>query len=316
MDLVESTGVVFHRIKLFEPESVVRQIIGYLLMGDNPEGDMIRLAFCPESSLLSVVQDVKNKLELINQSPASSPSISPSMNPNSEFLVSSASSCPASHPGTFRFPSSSLNQEISSNNQTVSNLDFTQLGSSDNILEDYLKRMPIQYLLSDDEPEEFSFPGSSRRSPASSLEVPTKPCYYFNKGFCKHGSNCRYSHGGLCQESSVFSPVSSSENFNDDHTFLSGALEKLELEMIELLKSRKGNPVSIASLPLMYYEKYGKTLQAEGYLTERQRQGKPGYSLTKLLALLGKSIKLIDRLDQLPVLRVFFFFIIICWYEQ
>jgi len=45
----------------------------------------------------------------------------------------------------------------------------------------------------------------------------------------------------------------------------------------------------------MYLEKYGKTLQAEGYLTESQRHGKAGFSLTKLLARLN-SIRLIDRL--------------------
>ncbi|CAN1223029.1 hypothetical protein LINPERPRIM_LOCUS1978 [Linum perenne] len=46
---------------------------------------------------------------------------------------------------------------------------------------------------------------------------------------------------------------------------------------------------------MMYYEKYGRTLQAEGYLTESQRHGKAGYSLTKLLARLSNSIRLLDR---------------------
>lgn len=74
-------------------------------------------------------------------------------------------------------------------------------------------------------------------------------------------------------------------------------MEKLEIEISELLKSRRGNPVSIASLPMLYYEKYGRTLQAEGYLTESQRHGRAGYSLTKLLARL-KSIRLIDRIGE------------------
>ncbi|KAI3673696.1 hypothetical protein L6452_39822 [Arctium lappa] len=46
---------------------------------------------------------------------------------------------------------------------------------------------------------------------------------------------------------------------------------------------------------MIYYERYGRTLQAEGYLTESQRHGKAGYSLTKLLARLKNSIRLIDR---------------------
>ena len=42
-------------------------------------------------------------------------------------------------------------------------------------------------------------------------------------------------------------------------------------------------------------DRYGKTLQAEGYLIESQRHGRAGYSLTKLLARLDNNIRLIDR---------------------
>ncbi|KAI3769558.1 hypothetical protein L6452_00667 [Arctium lappa] len=129
-------------------------------------------------------------------------------------------------------------------------------------------------------------PRANRRSP-SLPEFPFKVCHYFLKGFCRHGNNCRYLHPTAESFSQIFSP-------EDDHVFSPGSLEKLELELTELLKSRRGFPVSIASLPMLYYEKFGKTLQAEGYLTESQRHGKAGYSLTKLLARL-KSICLIDR---------------------
>jgi hypothetical protein len=92
--------------------------------------------------------------------------------------------------------------------------------------------------------------------------------------------------------------LNSNEIANDEHFISPGSLEKLELELTELLKSRRGVPVSIASLPMMYYEKYGRMLQAEGYLTESQRHGKAGYSLTKLLARLKNSIRLIDRCNM------------------
>jgi hypothetical protein len=92
--------------------------------------------------------------------------------------------------------------------------------------------------------------------------------------------------------------LNSNEIANDEHFISPGSLEKLELELTELLKSRRGVPVSIASLPMMYYEKYGRMLQAEGYLTESQRHGKAGYSLTKLLARLKNSIRLIDRYNM------------------
>lgn len=84
------------------------------------------------------------------------------------------------------------------------------------------------------------------------------------------------------------------ENGDEDQVLSPGSLEKLELEITELLKSKKGHPLSIASLPMMYYENYGRTLQAEGYLTESQRHGKAGYNLTKLLARL-KFVRLIER---------------------
>ena len=69
---------------------------------------------------------------------------------------------------------------------------------------------------------------------------------------------------------------------------------KLELELIELLKSRRINPISIASLPMIHYERYGRGLQSEVSLTESQQQGEAGYGSTKLQARL-RTIRLINR---------------------
>jgi hypothetical protein len=115
-----------------------------------------------------------------------------------------------------------------------------------------------------------------------------RPCYYFTKGVCKHGQNCNFPHHQAY-----------SDGFSDDSHHSSGggtpgALEKLEMEITELLHSRNGQPLSIASLPTLYGERYGKGLQADGYLTESQRHGKAGYSLTKLLSRLNK-IRVIER---------------------
>lgn len=124
-----------------------------------------------------------------------------------------------------------------------------------------------------------------------------KPCLYFARGYCKHGSNCRFLHGPMRESSG--SPASSNGNGGrelrvDDNGMAPGSLERLEIELQELLRGRRA-PVSIASLPQLYYERFGKTLQAEGYLTESQRHGKAGYSLTKLLARLKNTVTLIDR---------------------
>ncbi|KAI9074674.1 hypothetical protein K1719_043328 [Acacia pycnantha] len=123
-------------------------------------------------------------------------------------------------------------------------------------------------------------------------EYPVKPCYYFNKGYCRHGSSCRYYHGQVAPPES-FSQMNGNGGY--DQGVLPGSLAQLEADLIELLRPRRGSPISIASLPMLYCEKYNRVLQADGYLTESQRHGKSGYSLSKLLARLKNSIRLIDR---------------------
>jgi len=125
------------------------------------------------------------------------------------------------------------------------------------------------------------------------FDHPVKICHYFNKGFCKHGNSCRYYHGLGAPD--VFSHMYGNDSLNDDQMISPGSLAQLESEIVELLKLKKGGSISIASLPMAYFDKYKKVLQADGYLTESQRHGKSGYSLTKLLARLKNSIRLIDR---------------------
>ncbi|XP_020580178.1 zinc finger CCCH domain-containing protein 18-like isoform X2 [Phalaenopsis equestris] len=75
----------------------------------------------------------------------------------------------------------------------------------------------------------------------------------------------------------------------EDHKFAPGLLENYELKIATLLRARRGVPVSVSLLPLLYQEMYGKALLTEGYL----RPGKVGASLMKLLALL-RNIRLVD----------------------
>ncbi|KAL0001500.1 hypothetical protein SO802_015281 [Lithocarpus litseifolius] len=308
MDFSESTKVVYNRIQKVEPENVSK-IIGYLLLQDHGEREMIRLAFSPDNLIYSLINKAKTELGLSKLVVSTTPnpisiSISPShVNPapvsdlSLPFTTYSAS---PSRPATYWDP------QVVADQQPVDLF-------SDSVAEDYRLQNQMQFLTMEDQTESARSVGSdfssnyyypepalgvrtSRRSP-SLPEFPVKVCHYFNKGFCKHGNNCRYFHGNPMPESfsQIFSPSSNNELPNDDHMFSPGSLEKLETELTELLKSRRGVPVSIASLPMMYYEKYGRILQAEGYLTESQRHGKAGYSLTKLLARLKNSIRLIDR---------------------
>eukprot|EP00252_Welwitschia_mirabilis_P002147 TRINITY_DN12063_c0_g3_i2.p1 TRINITY_DN12063_c0_g3~~TRINITY_DN12063_c0_g3_i2.p1 ORF type:complete len:455 (-),score=82.70 TRINITY_DN12063_c0_g3_i2:416-1666(-) len=112
-----------------------------------------------------------------------------------------------------------------------------------------------------------------------------KPCIYFARGYCKHGLGCRFSH----------SFEGRARNVGGDTVGVTRQpLERVESEIQELLRGRR-TPVSIASLPQLYYERFGKVLQADGYLTESQRHGKCGYSLTNLLARLKNTVTVIDR---------------------
>lgn len=303
MDFSESTKVVYNRIQKIEPDNVSK-IIGYLLLHDHGERDMIRLAFGPDNLIQSLVNKAKTDLGLSSKAAASSP-VSPSQVPGSDLPLQFTPFSPVSTrptPLTIRVPTPYGDPHA----QTV---EFVPPGYS-SFPDEYRLQHQLQFLSLDDQlepinsvgsdfsgnyyyPEPALGPRANRRSP-SLPEFPVKVCHYFSKGFCKHGSNCRYFHSHPMPESfsQILSPTS---NDMDDHIFSPGSLEKLEMELTELLKSRRGFPVSIASLPMLYYEKFGKTLQAEGYLTESQRHGKAGYSLTKLLARLKNSIRLIDR---------------------
>ncbi|KAL2247684.1 UNVERIFIED_CONTAM: Zinc finger CCCH domain-containing protein 18 [Sesamum indicum] len=300
MDSFEAAKVVHDRIKQLEPH-VARKIIGYMYLQEIPDQEMIRLALGPDSLILNLIQKAKTT-PFLAPTPILSPPISPTMNPNplsnSLFPFSSSSPHPFSAPASFQNVASYWEPQRATEQQVMHNAALKLIPSSDSeySLPNQLMGSddPLDYFASDTAFNNMSIRGS--RNSRSIIDYPVKICHYFNKGFCKHGSNCRFFHGESFLENyqHIFGP-NSHEAAREDQVFCPGSLEKLELEVIELLKSRRGNPVSIASLPMMYYEKYGRTLQAEGYLTESQRHGKAGYSLTKLLARLKNSIRLIDR---------------------
>jgi Zinc finger C-x8-C-x5-C-x3-H type (and similar) len=100
---------------------------------------------------------------------------------------------------------------------------------------------------------------------------------YLNKGYCKNSPRCRFLHD--------LNLVSISD------------WVRLEKEIRDILLSRERIPLSIALLPMVYLERYGKVLQADGYLTESQRHNKPGYSLSMLLAQL-RTTALIERYTE------------------
>ncbi|KAK9734925.1 hypothetical protein RND81_04G171800 [Saponaria officinalis] len=299
MDLSEATKILIDRIQKLEPENAIK-IMGCILMQDHGEREMIRLAYAPENILEKLVQNSKLQLGFLTNSPNSasiSPPISINPPPTPELLTnytpfSPNGFRPYSYPPSFQAPSAPywdpntltpeqqqiLNSEFGSFMGFEDHMDPINVGGGSFPADNFYDDSALSHL-------------SMRRNrrPGNLTDFPLKTCHYFNKGFCKHGNSCRYLHG-LDNLSPVFS---SHELRADDHLFAPNSLEKLEVEISEILKSARG-PVTISSLPTSYRDKYGRSLQAEGYLTESQRHGRTGYSLTKLLARL-KTIDVIVR---------------------
>ncbi|MQL94787.1 hypothetical protein Taro_027452 [Colocasia esculenta] len=318
MDFSEATRTVFNRILKIEP-GFASKIIGYVLLKDYGDREMIRLAFGPDSTIHSLVNEAKAALSGLALSPK--PTVSDPVHSIPDLHLQFATYSPVlSHPfscaATIRVPAPCWDSLVSTEEQQVMhNVDFTHTAYASSVGEDYRLQNEARFLLDDQLDRVNSMPlkfandchyqeatagggvtvRSTRRSPGLP-ELPPRACHYYYKGYCKHGTNCRYLHGQAMQDGFIqfFNP-SSNDMASEDHVILSVSLERLEREIVELLKSRGGQPISIAMLPMLYFEKYGKMLQAEGYLTESQRHGKAGFSLTRLLARLKSTIRIVDR---------------------
>ena len=78
MDSYEATRIVFSRIQNLDPENASK-IMGYLLIQDHGEKEMIRLAFVPEALICSLILKAKTHLGLsISNPPTPSTPSSPS----------------------------------------------------------------------------------------------------------------------------------------------------------------------------------------------------------------------------------------------
>ncbi|EXB52101.1 hypothetical protein L484_024651 [Morus notabilis] len=71
MDSYEASRTIFSRIQSLEPENATK-IMGYLLIQDNGEKEMIRLAFGLESLLHNLIIKAKTHLAILPKSSSSS----------------------------------------------------------------------------------------------------------------------------------------------------------------------------------------------------------------------------------------------------
>ncbi|XP_038973980.1 zinc finger CCCH domain-containing protein 18-like isoform X2 [Phoenix dactylifera] len=312
LDFSELTKIISSRIQKLEPDNAVK-IMGCILLKEPGEQEMVQLAIVHENILLSKINDARAMLRMLFPKNSASAQIQ-SIQTISHQLGSypPSGTCPISSPPSFHVPAPCWDPQLASDQQSpMHSLNFGLQPYMDSVGDLHSLRNEPQFLGMDEQLDTVNPMGNyyykdaalgggitgrtSRRSQSLS-ELPIKACHYYIKGFCKHGVNCRNTHSlsypdGCTQ---LFGP-GMNELPNEDDGFTPGSPERLEMEIIELLRSKRGSPVSIASLPMLYYEKYGRNLQAEGYLTESQRHGKAGFSLTKLLACLKNSIRFIDR---------------------
>ncbi|CAA0837015.1 Zinc finger CCCH domain-containing protein 18 [Striga hermonthica] len=252
MEYSESTKVVFKRIEKLDPENVSK-IIGYLLLKDQGELEMIRLAFGPDNLIHSLINTAKRELDSSPTKPAAHTKFTPHV------PWCAAPVPPNKIPWIVPTPQPSFSLDIDG------------------------------YVV--------------HNQPSFGLEIgpyfhdccpPALICQSFSQGYCKYGGNCWFLHVFRMENGRFM--VLNQPGMGEDHVLWSTAsLKQLEIELIELLKARKGVPVSISSLPIFYYDKYGRALRVEGYLVEGPWQRKIRFTLAQLVAQMTKDIHVDDR---------------------
>ncbi|KAL3633628.1 hypothetical protein CASFOL_022390 [Castilleja foliolosa] len=278
MDYSESTKVVFQRIEKLDPKNVSK-IIGYLLLKNHGELEMIRLAFGPDTVIQSLIDTVKKELDSLSPkqtSPVSPSNVIPQLPKRSSSLptkftpftpsTSSWSSAPV--------PSDNLQYIVPTGQHLVQTFQYIPVSFMD----------PPQMVFVDPPPMRCP------HFPESTAQI----CQSFSQGYCKYGGNCRFLHI-LRMENGSFMVLNPSKTNDGNCVFSRTSLKLLEVELIGLLKDRTGVPVSITSLPIFYYDKYGKVLEDEGYLVEVPGQGNIHFTITQLIAQMMRGIRVIDR---------------------
>lgn len=276
MDFPELAKVSLSRVQKVEPENASK-ILGCIFLREPDQEEMVQLAYGTDADLLAKIADAKASLAAIyarcsaqhnHQIGSAAPPLgrvrhlSPVAATTFGFHVQSQYSGAAALQGHYALQK---HKDVDDYHYDTAVRGYYYASST---MEDGGRSL---------------LPTTTRTSSRHSMR---RPCHYFFKGNCKNGLNCHYSHSHQVPYDAL------DDEHRHHHNY--GALGSLESEITELLHSRRGQPVSIASLPTLYGETYGKGLQADGYLTESQRHGKAGYSLTKLLSRL-KKIRVIER---------------------
>ncbi|KAM3324359.1 zinc finger CCCH domain-containing protein 53 isoform X2 [Capsicum chacoense] len=201
MDSYEATKTVLSRVQNLDPENASK-IMGYILIQDQSDKELIRLAFGPESLLISVINRAKIYLG-ISSNTSSATSIT---SPSSPFsTVSNANNFnPFPHsspriivPDTGFHSSPSWSPVFSRSPQPVEPFDpvmspnggselMGSFGEENGGGNQFLHRswsVNDVFLGGETDDNNGGFGG--------------RPCMYYARGFCKNGNSCKFMHGGF-----------------------------------------------------------------------------------------------------------------------
>ncbi|XP_050368096.1 zinc finger CCCH domain-containing protein 46-like isoform X2 [Argentina anserina] len=222
MDSYEATKIVFSRIQSLDSENASK-IMGYLLIQDQSEKEMIRLAFGPETLLHNLVINAKTQLGLLH-------SKTPSFNPISRPNPLSISSSPTSNLWSLSnriSPSSTCSPSyanVVSKNSNIGSGSVSPSINDSSSASELVDNFQFSFL-NDPKTEEEFFDGGLegvcgtnsmiKQSYSAHCEcafgsedvnsgLGWKPCSYFARGFCKNGGSCRFLHSdGLTENVSM-----------------------------------------------------------------------------------------------------------------
>ncbi|KAI4386242.1 hypothetical protein MLD38_004188 [Melastoma candidum] len=211
MDANEATTIVLSKIKGIDPENASK-IMGYLLIQDLTDKDLIRLAFGPESLLHSLILKAKTQLGLglglgltPPLLPLSSPRISPRCHLDPQRNNLSPFSPSVMSPGAAPFGGPRVGSPFFGGGFVGTRGgggggDFGEEGDYFPFLSDGGGGKSTE--------EGGEVEGHLHRRSYSENDVGfghedagengggcCRPCLYFARGFCKNGSNCNFLHG-------------------------------------------------------------------------------------------------------------------------
>ncbi|KAI6669589.1 hypothetical protein NL676_004474 [Syzygium grande] len=243
MDSYEATRLVFSRIQSLDPDSASK-IMGYILLQDQGDKEMARLALAPDPLLRALILKAKSHLSLSLSGTSSSTSTTPSSPSSAALNLNPISRRPITHHHSLSIPSARSTPSYANVVNGVTHNTTPNIPSDP--VDDYQLQDHLSFLndpKSDDlyDPRlEFAPNGDSGLSHRRSYSIPGmrlgsygageepglsgfgwRPCLYFARGFCKNGTSCRFLHGdsGDCTDASAAVNVGSPVKFSELEQF-------------------------------------------------------------------------------------------------